>query len=523
MKAALYCRLSEEDKNKVSISDVSESIQNQRALLEGYVIANNWEIYDVYSDDDWSGLDEDRPEWNRLLKDAEDGKFNVVICKSQSRFTREMEAVEKYLHKKFIEWNIRFIGLVDNADTFNKGNKKQRQIVGLTNEWFCEDISENVKAAFDVKRKLGKFIGSFAAYGYAKDPADNNKLIIDEEAAKIVRQIYAWYLEGYGAQRITQELNKRKIPNPTFYKRKLGLNYKKSFNCSMLWNRLTVKRILQNPSYAGHMAQGKIKKLSYKSKKYINIPKQKWIIVKNTHEAIIQEEVFLEVQRRFKSRQKSTKKGQTHIFATKVKCLDCGGSMQKGITSKDRGEYPFLRCKLYLKTPKENKLCTSHYIKLNDLEKIVSKRLKEYINDYLDEDNAASILHAESEINNKIKDFRKELNRVNMYLQEQTQILESLYVDKVKGIISEEVFIDFNKKFMLEKGVYEQKREYINMQIKEISNKADNIDEWVKTVRKYKDFDKLTHEMVNDLIDYIEIGERNKVTDQQTIKIHWLF
>lgn len=523
MKAALYCRLSEEDRNKVDISDVSESIQNQKALLEGYVLANSWEIYDVYSDDDWSGLDADRPEWNRLLKDAEDGKFNVVICKSQARFTREMEAVEKYLHNKFIEWNIRFIGLVDNADTSNKGNKKQRQIMGLTNEWFCEDISENVKAALDVKRKLGKFIGSFAAYGYTKDPSDNNKLIVDEEAAEIVRQIYTWYLEGFGIQRITQELNNRQIPNPTFYKRKAGLNYKKTLNCSTLWNRLTVRRILQNQLYAGHMTQGKIKKISYKSKKYIQIPKQKWIIVKNTHEAIIQEEVFLEVQRRFKSRQKSTKKGKAHIFATKVKCLDCGGTMQKGVTSKDRGEYPFLRCKLYLKTPKENKMCTSHYIKLGNLEDAVSKKIKEYINVYLDEDNAASILHSESEINNKIKDLKKELNRVNMYLQEQTQILESLYVDKFKGIISEEVFIDFNKKFMLEKGVYEQKSEYINMQIKEISNKADNIDEWIKTIRKYKDFDNLTHEMVNDLIDYIEIGERNKVTDEQIIKVHWLF
>lgn len=523
MKVALYCRLSEEDKDKINPSDVSESIQNQRALLEGYALANNWQIYDVYSDDDWSGLDADRPDWNRLLKDAEAGKFDTIICKSQSRFTRDMEAVEKYIHKKFIEWGIRFIGLVDNADTSNKGNKKQRQIIGLTNEWYCEDVSDNVKAAFDVKRKSGKFIGSFAAFGYIKDPNDNNKLIVDEEAAKIVRQIYDWYLEGFGIQRITHELNKRQIPNPTIYKKQSGSNYKKTVDNNSLWNRTTVKRILQNPLYAGHMAQGKIKKVSYKSKKFVTIPKDEWIVVKNTHEPIVKESVFLEVQRRFKLRQRSTCEGQAHIFATKVKCLDCGSTMEKGTTSKDKGKYSFLRCKLYLKTPKENKMCTSHYIRLDTLEEVVTNKIKEYINNYLDEDNAVNILKIESEANNKVKSLEKEFDKTDMYLEEQTQLLKSLYIDKVKGIISEEMFVSLNSEFNKRKEFCEQKKKNIEKQIEEISNKANDIGEWTKTVKKYRDFDKLTHTMVNELIDFIEIGEKNKITGEQVVKIHWLF
>lgn len=156
MKVAIYCRLSDEDDKKLNPSDESESIQNQKSLLEGYVLVNSWDIYDYYIDDDWSGADSYRPDWNRLLKDAEDGKFNIVLCKSKSRFTRDMIAVEKYIHGKFLEWNIRFIGLVDNADTQNKGNKKQRQILGLTNEWYLEDISDNIRAVFDSKRKAGE-------------------------------------------------------------------------------------------------------------------------------------------------------------------------------------------------------------------------------------------------------------------------------------------------------------------------------------------------------------------------------
>ena len=140
IKVAIYCRLSDEDKNKINISDDSESIQNQKTLLTKYAIQNEWDIYKIYSDDDYSGLDKDRPEWNQMLNDAETKKFNIVLCKSQSRFTRDMELVEKYLHNKFVEWGIRFIGLTDNSDTSNKGNKKQRQIMGLSNEWYCEDV-----------------------------------------------------------------------------------------------------------------------------------------------------------------------------------------------------------------------------------------------------------------------------------------------------------------------------------------------------------------------------------------------
>ena len=167
-KAAIYCRLSEEDRNKVHETDDSSSIQNQKSMLVQYALEQGWEVYHIYSDDDYTGSDRRRPEFNRLLKDAEQRKFDIVLCKTQSRFTRELELVEKYIHGLFPIWGIRFISIVDNADTANKGNKKSRQINGLVNEWYLEDMSENIRSVLTDRRKNGFHIGAFALYGYKK-------------------------------------------------------------------------------------------------------------------------------------------------------------------------------------------------------------------------------------------------------------------------------------------------------------------------------------------------------------------
>ena len=216
-RAALYCRLSEEDRNKGE-NDDSASIQNQKAMLLQYAAEQGWTVYDIYSDDDYAGADRSRPAFQRLIADARDGRFDIVLCKTQSRFTRELELVEKYLHNLFPRWGIRFVGLVDNADTANKGNKKARQINGLVNEWYLEDLSENIRSVLDNKRKNGLHIGSFALYGYRKDPEHKGRLLIDEEAAQVVREVFSLYAQGWGKTAIARILNDRGVPNPTAYK-----------------------------------------------------------------------------------------------------------------------------------------------------------------------------------------------------------------------------------------------------------------------------------------------------------------
>ena len=225
-KVAIYCRLSEEDRDKRCELDDSESIQNQKSMLCEYALEHGWNVYNIYSDDDYAGADRRRPQFNKLLEDAKEKKFDIILCKTQSRFTRELELVEKYIHGLFPIWGIRFISIVDNADTANKGNKKSRQINGLINEWYLEDMSDNIKSVLTNKRKNGFHIGAFALYGYKKDPNQQGHLIIDEEAANIVREVFTLFSKGYGKTAIARMLNDRGIPNPTEYKRLHGLRYK---------------------------------------------------------------------------------------------------------------------------------------------------------------------------------------------------------------------------------------------------------------------------------------------------------
>lgn len=525
VKVAIYCRLSDEDRNKLNKSEESESIQNQKTLLTKYCIEQGWNIYKIYSDEDYSGLDKDRPEFNEMLRDAEAKKFNIILCKSQSRFTRDMELVEKYLHNLFILWGIRFIGLTDNADTLNRGNKKQRQIMGLTNEWYCEDVSENIRSIFNMKRKSGLFIGSFAAYGYMKDPDNKNKLIIDESAAEIVRSIYRWYLEGYGTQHIAYMLNEKGIPNPTKHKQNAGLNFKNpsAQNEFGLWNKTTVKRILKNEMYAGCMVQGIRRKVSYKSKKIIATQKDEWIKVDGTHEPIIDRSVYEEVQRRISQRQRSTGEGQAHIFATKVRCADCGSTMNK-VTS-FRGStklYSYLRCKIYA-TSADKGLCTSHTIRLDFLRDIVTDKLREYMNNILDENNAAHQLQAASETDSRIKELQNEVSSIDKQLQQNSQVLKDLYFDKIKGSITYEQFVELNKSFLMEKEMLNLRKANVEKLIEELGEKLRNMDRWVEIAKRYKDFQELTPQLVNEFIEYIEVGEKNKDTGEQRVKIKWVF
>lgn len=274
LKAGLYVRLSREDRNKTNKEDDSESIINQQNMLLDYCKQNNIDVYDIYNDEDFSGSDRDRPDFNRMINDARERKFNVVLCKTQSRFARDMELVEKYINGLFLLWGIRFIGVVDNADSMNKSNRKQRQIVSLVDQWYLEDLSENVRATLASKRKQGLWVGAFAPYGYIKDPNNKNHLIIDEEAAEVVRYVFDLYLKGYGVTTIAKKLNAENIPNPATYKKQHNQPFQNSNGkCSDIWHTYSVQRFLSNEVYIGNTVQGMVENVSYKSNKKRQKPK----------------------------------------------------------------------------------------------------------------------------------------------------------------------------------------------------------------------------------------------------------
>ncbi|WP_027398176.1 recombinase family protein [Anaerovorax odorimutans] len=519
-KVAIYCRLSDEDKNKEGTYD-SESIKNQKKLLTNYALENEWDIYKIYSDDDWSGLDALRPDWNKMINDAETKKFEIILCKSQSRFTRDMEVVEKYLHKLFPIWGIRFIGYTDYADTDNKGNKKQRQINGLVNEWYCEDLSENIRVVFDKKRKDGQFIGSMASYGFVKDPLNKGRLIVDEEAALIVKRIFDLYIEGYGSSKIAKIFNEEGIPNPTKYKNLNGIKWKNgnAKNDMGLWNRTTIKRILKNQMYIGNMVQGINKKVSYKSKKQISMPKDKWFIVKNTHDAIISEDIFKTVQLMISNRRRSNGSGKPHVLSGKVKCADCGSTLSRITPHSKDGKtfsYKYLRCSM---SEKKNSLCKGHYIRLDKLEDIILERMKNYLKDVNEKLIEESLGGIKSKNQNSIKNLQIKINDVERELLNKKKIIETLYIDRVNENISLKQFNDLSESFRNQINILEKRRELIMYDVK--SKIESQINDDVNKLKKYKYIDSLTPRLINEFIDSITVGEKNKETGEQIININW--
>ena len=303
--AALYLRLSKEDAEKINRGDDSESIRNQRMLLMEEAVRRGFLVGEVYSDEDYSGTDRERPAFNRMIEDAKLKKFDVLLCKTQSRFTRDMEVAEKYIHRVFPLLGIRFIGVVDHVDTDVKGNKKARQIHALVNEWYVEDLSENIRAVYRSKMLQGQYLGSFPLYGYQKDPKDRHRLIIDEEAAEVVRKIFRYFLEGIGVQSICRKLQAEGILTPTEYKQSKGLRYHTPLRKEEHgWSASTVKRILSNEMYIGTLVQGRERKVSYKSKKVVAVPESEWIRVQDCHEPIISKDDFCRVQEMLKMRRR---------------------------------------------------------------------------------------------------------------------------------------------------------------------------------------------------------------------------
>lgn len=454
-----------------------------------------------------------------MLAAAKAKKFQIVLCKSQSRFTRDMELVEKYIHGLFPIWGIRFIAVADNADTEIKGNKKARQINGLVNEWYLEDLSENVRMVFDLKRREGQYIGGFPIYGYKKDPANKNHIIIDPEAAEVVRQIFQWSLEGHGKQNIAAMLNDAGVPNPTRYKAERGWTcnhpVKNDFG---LWNKTTIWRILHNEMYAGVMIQGRRKKVSYKSKVLIDVPEDQWYRVEGTHEAIIDREIFDTVQQNLALRSKTDGSGEVHLLSGLVKCMDCGSTMSKTTNCQQgRPRVSYLRCKLYADSGRA-KLCTRHSIRLDKLEELVSDRIRYYIQTYY----KLEPLDIQPKRDARRDALEQEQKALKAQLEKRSQALKTLYLDKVSGILTDGQFTDLNHTFLEEKARLEQRLSKIEAELSNQEKPQQQAD-LMERAKELLKLETVPRELVVALVEKIEIGERNPDTGEQQVRITWKF
>ncbi len=517
MKAAIYCRLSEEDRNKHFATDDSNSIRNQKEMLQNYAAEQGWEIYGIYSDDDYAGADRRRPQFNRLLADAEARKFDIILCKTQSRFTRELELVEKYIHGLFPRWGIRFISIVDNADTANKGNKKSRQINGLVNEWYLEDMSDNIRSVLNSRRESGYHIGAFALYGYKKDPDRKGHLLIDDEAAAVVREVFTLFSEGYGKTAIARMLNDRGIPNPTEYKRRQGLRYQppKSKN-GTLWKYAAIADMLTNQIYIGNMVQGRYGSISYKTKQNRPRPKSRWYVVEGTHEPIIRRDLWERVQATVAERAKPFHTGNVGVFAKKVRCAGCGYGMR---SSKNRGRH-YLQC---ASRHVAKDACEGAFISVERLEGMVIGELRRLSEAYLDKDELERSIELAVDLQAQKERIRSELATYRKKIEEYAKGIRNLYLDKVRGLLSESDYMELSGEFSAERERLSRMVADGERQLEEIDERLTAGDSRRQLVEQYTNLDHLTRAMVVHLIDYIAVGKRIEGTRDVPIEIHWNF
>lgn len=515
-KVAIYCRLSEEDRNKQNAEDDSVSIQNQKTMLTQYAIRHNWDIYGIYSDDDYTGADRNRPDFNKVLSLAESKEIDIILCKSQSRFTRELELVEKYINGLFDEWGVRFVGLVDNADTNIKGNKKSRQINGLINEWYLEDLSENIKSVLKSKREQGLYTGGLALYGYLKDPDQKGHLIIDPVAAETVRLVFSLYSQGMGKTAIARELNNRGIPNPTQYKMENGIAYKVAKNkLGTLWKYSAIADMLSNEMYIGNMVQGKYGSVSYKSKKNKPKPKEQWVIVKGTHEPIIDIDLWNSVQSKINSNFKPFSDGKIGVFARKCRCKNCGYILKTSKSHDDR----YLRCPTrYV----DKDRCEGSFISEKVLKRTVLAELNKLITQYVNADELEENIIIK-QLNNEKDQLKKEITQYQANVNKYGKALKDLFMQKVNEVITQDEFVLLNKELKEDKENAQRILQSKQDKLEALSNEKDVVDCKRKILENYIDVTKLSREMVEQLIDYIEVGTKDPITKKKPIEIHWKF
>ena len=509
-RAALYCRLSKEDET-AGPGGESESIQTQKALLAAYAQDKGWEIAGVYSDEDYSGADRDRPGFRRLLADAEARRFDILLVKTQSRFTRDMELVERYLHRDFLLWGIRFIALVDRVDTGVQGGKKARQINGLINEWYLEDLSDNIRAVLDFKRREGRFIGSFAPYGYRKDEADHNRLVPDPQAAQVVREIFRRYLAGEGTARIAAGLNAAGVPSPTAYKQEEGQRYRNAGQAAAtpLWSRTTVSRILRNPLYTGVVAQGKRRKPSYKSKVLLSVPREDWVAVPGACAPLVDAADFEEAGRLLEAHTRSSGQGERHRLAGLVFCRDCGAAMVK-VSSRYKGEtHSYLRCGRYAA---DRGQCASHAVRLDYLENLVTRRLWELLARWFSPEEVPPYRpdeELEAAVSREAALLKGEIGRRDRALKE-------LYLDKASGLLTTEQFREMSGDYAREKAAMSERL----ARLEETMARQAQPEPAGRALEDFVDREAMPAQLLAAFVERIEVGTRDG-GGRQAVRIAW--
>ena len=509
---AVYVRLSREDGDKVE----SESIVSQKNILSDFLSRDpDIQVVDTFVDDGYSGTNFDRPAFQRMMGMVKEKKINCIIVKDLSRLGRNYIEVGNYVERIFPLLDIRFIAVNDNIDSFRDPSSITNIGVpfrNVVNDAYCGDISKKIRSVLDMKRKRGDYIGSFACYGYQKDPQNHNRLIIDEEAAAVVRKIFSWRLQGLGMITICKKLNDLGIPNPTAYRKAHSLNYNhyQIDSENTTWFDSTVRRILKNQMYIGNLVQGKGKIKSYKVQKFVNVPEEDWIIVEGTHEPIVSREVFEMVQDLFaRDTRVSPYNDNLYLFSGFIRCADCKRAMNRKTIRQPYGEYTYFVCSTYKKASPNR--CTKHTIRTEELENAVLAAIQKQVSLMVETEKILENLN-QNKIKNKMTDQLKHLiDEKQQEIEKYRKLRQSLYVDWKTGEITQEDYYalkaDFDENISSLKSSVEKLTGELSDTEKEIF--TDN--SFLKSFKKYRNITKLTRTVLLELVDHILVYEGKKI------------
>ena len=510
-----YIRLSKED--LLRGRDESNSVINQRRLLEQYHQTHLDEFYDgteqdVYVDDGKTGTDTDREDFQRLLADVYSGRINCVIVKDLSRLSRNYTDAGNLIENLFVRLNVRFISLAEGVDSYRNPDSVSNIIVPITNvmnDQYCYQTSKKIRQVFDMKRRNGEFIGSYAPYGYVKDPNDKHALLVDPEAAEVVKSIFALFLSGMNKRGITYYLNDHGTLCPTAYKQQQGLKYNApNAQGNPMWSTITIDTILKNRVYVGDMVQGRQRVKSYKIHIQEKVPEEEWFIVENTHEAIIDRETFAKVQSLLKRDTRTAPKAkQLYLFSGFLKCADCGRAMSR-IASK--GIYVYYQCGTYKSLSK--KACTMHSIKSDRLEAGVLFAIQQQVHlaltysEFVARINSAPLKKSKSKrLEDTIAAKEKELAKIMRYKQ-------TLYQDWKDGEITRNDYRHMSEDYEQQIEALTRIMQTLTAEQEQLENGVDAESPCLTAFLKYRNIDKLTREILGELIDHIKVYEGGNIS-----------
>lgn len=520
---ALYERLSRDDE---MVGD-SNSIVNQKKMLEDYAKQNGYTNIEHFTDDGYSGGSFDRPDWKRMVAGIEDGSIGTVIVKDMSRIGRDYLQVGFYTEVMFKEKEVHFIAIANGVDNQKRESSEFAPFLNIMNEWYIRDSSRKVTTVLRARGMEGKHTTNNAIYGYRKSEEDKNQWVIDEEAAEVVRRIYRMSLEGKGPYEIARILSEEQIERPSYYLAKRGLGTCRSNNNTAtpyVWRGATVRDILSKPEYMGHTVNFRSYKESYKDKRAKKTPKEDWVIFKNTQEAIVSEEMWNKVQELRKTVRRTDTVGEANPFTGLLYCADCGAKMYNhrggagrarnwkgelnGKRRPDRDEY---NCSTYnLSRQSYDKQCSQHYIRTEVVRKLVLETIKA-VSDYVitNEEEFINRIYSSSRDKQKesIKSLKRKIAQDTKRVNELNMLMKKLYEDNISGKLSDKRFEFMLSEFENEQDTLEISMENAKVEIEKYESDTVRADKFIELVKRYTDFSELTTPMLNEFVEKILVHE----------------